>query len=54
MFLLKRYRPEFRESFRVESSGPGGGPIQHEVTRVEDAALAFYARLDELAATDDE
>lgn len=49
MFLLKRYRPEFRESFRVESTGPGGGPIQHEV-RVERSLEDFYAELDELAA----
>jgi hypothetical protein len=48
MFLLKRYRPEFRESFRVESSGPSGGPIRHE-HRVETSLRDFYAELDQLA-----
>lgn len=52
MFLLKRYRPEFRESFRVENTGPDGGPMQHEVTRIDEAAKAFYARLDELGQPD--
>lgn len=50
MFLLKRYRPEFRESFRVENTGPGGGPIQHEV-KVERSLEDFYAELDRLAET---
>lgn len=54
MFMLKRYRPEFRESFRVENTGPDGGPMQHEVTRVDEAAKAFYARLDELGQPDAE
>lgn len=54
MFMLKRYRPEFRESFRVENTGPDGGPMQHEVTRVGDAAKALYARLDELGSPDAE
>lgn len=49
-FLLKRWRPEYRESFRVESSGPGGGPIQHE-HRVERSLEDFYAELDRLAAS---
>ncbi len=52
MFLLKRYRPEFRESYRVEATGPGGGPIQHEV-RVERSLEDFYAELDELAVERD-
>lgn len=30
MFYLKRWRPEYRESYRVENTGPGGGPIQIE------------------------
>lgn len=30
MFYLKRWRPEYREAYRVEASGPGGGPVQIE------------------------
>lgn len=50
MFLLKRYRPEFRESFRVETTGADGGPIQHEL-RVERSLEDFYEELDRLAET---
>lgn len=49
MFFLKRWRPEYRESFRVEQTGPGGGPVQHEVSVVEERAVQdFYSALDEL------
>ncbi len=27
MFLIKGFRPEYRESFKAEITGPGGGPI---------------------------
>ena len=27
MFLMKRYRPEFRDSFGIEHSGEVGGPV---------------------------
>lgn len=30
MFYLKRWRPEYRETFKVETTGAGGGPIQVE------------------------
>lgn len=33
MFMLKRWRPEYRESFHVEQTGAGGGPIKVEVER---------------------
>jgi hypothetical protein len=48
MFFLKRWRPEYRETTRIEQSGPGGQPIQHEVTIAETAVEDFYAALDEL------
>lgn len=51
MFILKRYRPEFRESFRVEQSGPGGKPIAHEVTVVEETAERARADLERLHST---
>lgn len=38
MFVLKRYRPEFRESYRIEQTGPGGGPIKVEI---DDVAADF-------------
>lgn len=34
MMLLKGHRPEFRESSKVEHTGPGGGPVQLEVNRM--------------------
>lgn len=47
--ILERYRPEFRSSFRIEQSGPGGGPVKHEVTVIEaEAVQDFYTALDEL------
>lgn len=48
MFYLKRWRPEYRESFRVEQSGPNGGPIQIEHT--EEGAAEFDTRLADLEA----
>lgn len=48
MFYLKRWRPEYRESFRVEQSGPNGGPIQIE--HAEEGASEFDARLTDLEA----
>lgn len=33
MFLLKRYRPEFRESFQLQHTGSGGGPVAVRVER---------------------
>lgn len=47
MFFLKRWRPEYRESFRIEQTGVGGGPIEVNVT-AETAKANFYAALDEL------
>lgn len=52
MFMLKKARPEYRESFRVESTGPDGGPIRHEVTTRDEAVGAFYAKLDQLGQPD--
>jgi len=50
MFMLKRYRPEFRENFRVVSNALAG-VIEHK--RPEGEALKeLYAELDRLAATD--
>lgn len=50
--LLKRHRPEYRESFRIEQTGPGGGPVKHEVV-VETAVQDFYAALDALVPSED-
>lgn len=50
MFFLKRYRPEFRESFRIEHGGAGGGPIQHRVTVVDKVVGDFYDELDRLGS----
>lgn len=52
MFYLKRFRPEFRESFVVEQTGPGGGPLKHEVTVVDEAVAEFRADLARLAEDD--
>lgn len=46
MFLLKRYRPEFRDTFKVENTGRGGGPIK--VERVDSAVDELFAELDRL------
>lgn len=51
MFLLKRYRPEFRETFKV--TGADGGPVKHEVTLVDEAVTDFYAELDRLHVSGD-
>lgn len=53
IFLLKRYRPEFRESFRVENTGADGGPIQIE-SKVAGAKARLFAELDRIGADDDE
>lgn len=53
IFLLKRYRPEFRESFRIENTGPDGGPIE-VVSKVEGAKARLFAELDRIGAEDDE
>jgi hypothetical protein len=51
MFFLKRWRPEYRESYRIEQSGPGGGPIQIEVEgRLNDAVERFQSEVVRLAA----
>lgn len=49
MFFLKRWRPEYRESYRVEQTGPGGGPIQIEGS-LSDAVDRFNAEVVRLAA----
>jgi hypothetical protein len=49
MFLLKRYRPEFRESFAVENRGSDADPTAVEVARREQAVKDFCAELDRLA-----
>lgn len=55
MFFLKRWRPEYRESYRIEQTGPGGGPVKHEVALVQDRAIDdFYAALDELRPSEDD
>jgi hypothetical protein len=50
MFLLKRYRPEFRESHRLVCNGSGstGRQVRNE-PRVEAALNDFYDELDRLA-----
>lgn len=49
MFFLKRWRPEYRESFKIEQTGAGGGPIQHDVNVTTETGISdFYAALDEL------
>lgn len=49
MFYLKRWRPEYREAYRIEQTGPGGGPQQHEITLVDDTVREFRAELERLA-----
>lgn len=46
--VLKRFRPEYRESVRLSHEGPDGGPIQHE-HRVKVAAERFEAEVLRLA-----
>lgn len=51
MFFLKRWRPEYREAYRIEQSGPNGGPIQMDVeARITDAVGLFEAEVVRLAA----
>jgi hypothetical protein len=50
MFFLKRWRPEYREAFRVEQTGANGGPIRHEIGLVEELAGKARADLDRLHA----
>lgn len=56
MFMLKRFRPEYRETHNVEHSGRGGGPVQLEVdrwpTRERMVALAKLAQVLELPAAE--
>ncbi len=35
MFLIKRYMPEFRENYKVEHTGPGGGALSLQVEFVK-------------------
>ena len=46
MFLLKRWRPEYRESYRVEATGSDGGPIEVDSLERIDAQMALL--VDEL------
>jgi hypothetical protein len=55
MFYLKRWRPEYRESFKIEQTGAGGGPIQIEYAEkqaedFDDRLAAVERRLAEQAA----
>jgi hypothetical protein len=51
MFLLKRWRPEYRESYRVEGSAPGGGPLQTGAN-LDAAVEHFRAEVLRLAGED--
>jgi hypothetical protein len=47
--LLEATRPEkYRRNVRVEASGPGGGPIEHEVTAVDETLSRFRQELERL------
>lgn len=50
IFLLKAHRPQkYRENFKLEHSGPDGGPIPHEVSitaRIDAYALAIENEVD--------
>jgi hypothetical protein len=35
MFYLKRWRPEYRENYRIEHTGANGGPIRIDQERVD-------------------
>jgi hypothetical protein len=39
-FMLKRWRPEYRDSYRAELSGPDGGPVRIESIDVIDRPFA--------------
>lgn len=50
MFYLKRWRVEYRDSVKVEQTGPGGGPIQIEIEeKLNEAAGRFDAEVVRLA-----
>jgi hypothetical protein len=42
-FMLKRWRPEYRDSYRAEISGPGAGPVRIESIDVIDRQIAELA-----------
>lgn len=46
MFFLKRWRPEYRESYRIDRTLPNGLPPGGENSVVNDAVRDFYAELD--------
>jgi hypothetical protein len=35
MFYLKRWRPEYRENYRVEHTGAKGGPIRIDTEQID-------------------
>ena len=46
MFMLKRWRPEYRDSYRVETTGADGGPIQVEsIDRIDRQIAELSAEL---------
>lgn len=52
MFVLKRHKPEYRERYGLEHSGPGGGPIQMTVQeKLNEAAERFDTHVIRLALT---
>jgi AcrR family transcriptional regulator len=50
MFLLKRWRPQYRENYRAEATGADDGPIQIESIERIDAQIAMLTA--ELARRD--
>lgn len=45
-FMLKRYRPEFRDSFKAEITGADGGPVQIEsIDRIDRQIAALNEEL---------
>lgn len=56
MFILKRHKPEYRERYGLEHSGPGGGPIEMTVKEKLDEAVerfdAVVVRLADARAAD--
>jgi hypothetical protein len=42
-FMLKRWRPEYRDSYRAEISGPEAGPVRIESIDVIDRQIAELA-----------
>jgi hypothetical protein len=51
MFFLKRWRPEYRESFRFEQTGPDAPATKLENSETDYAVQEFYAALDALRDT---